>query len=368
MIRRRRGGQRGFTLIELMVALVISSLLVGMILSIFLRMSLAYRGQQQVANVQGVLAGARAMIEFDAKHAGLGMTKGFRMASTGVDWNPPVRVINSATNPDEIRFYYADLTVQSYVLSITAGFLQATVDSPTGFGLNDIVVLSAADISNPNPLAPGVDANLAPQDACVLQIANISQPSGVWTIDFATVAPYGQAPNSHCPGMANAMMYKLVGRAYRIDLTRPADGVLQLSPSGGLVPNDWQDLAYGFTDIQVATQFFDNDAADTADPDADPLREWYSGAMQQALTSPALALTPPIQMTISVVARTDREVEGIATATTPELTVAGNVDFNTLGDRPAIPVPDAVDPMLQGNRIYRYTTFGVDFLNLAVGR
>ena len=46
-----------------MVALIVSSLLVGMILSIFLRMSLAYRGQQQVANVQSVLAGARQMIE-----------------------------------------------------------------------------------------------------------------------------------------------------------------------------------------------------------------------------------------------------------------------------------------------------------------
>ena len=366
MIRSR---QRGFTLIELMVALVVSSLLVGMILSIFLRMSLAYRGQQQVANVQGVLAGARAMIEFDAKHAGLGMTKGFRMASTGTDWNAPVRVINSATGPDEIRFYYADLTTQSYVLSINAGFTQATVDSPTGFGLTDVVVLSAADISNPNPLDPGVDANLALQDTCVLQIANITSPSGVWTIDFTTVAPYGQPTNVHCPGMTNAMMYKLVGRAYRIDLTRPADGVLQLSPSGGLVANDWQDLAYGFTDIQVATQFFEvGDLADTADPDADPLREWFSSAMQQTLTDPAPALTPPIQMTISVVARTDRDVEGIATASTPELTVPANPNHNTLGDRPAIPVPDAIDPMLQGNRIYRYTTFGVDFRNLAVGR
>jgi prepilin-type N-terminal cleavage/methylation domain-containing protein len=366
---KRRRSQRGFTLIELMVALVISSLLVGMILSIFLRMSLAYRGQQQVANVQSVLAGARQMIEFDAKHAGLGMTKGFRLPATGLNWNAPVRVINNTTAPDEVRFYYADLTTQSYVLSVVAGFIQATVDDPTGFVIGDVVVLSSADISIANPLAPGVDANLSIHETCVLEITNITQPLGVWTIDFSTVAPYGQAPlNNHCPAMVNAMMYKMVGRAYRIDPLRPVDGVLQLSPSGALVANDWQDLAYGFTDLQVATQFFDNDASDSTDPDADPLREWYSGETQETLTDAAANLFPVIQMTISLVSRTDRDVEGIATAATPELRVSTNVNNNTLGDRASETLPHATDLALQGNRIYRYTTFGVDFRNMAVGR
>ena len=366
---KRRRSQRGFTLIELMVALVISSLLVGMILSIFLRMSLAYRGQQQVANVQSVLAGARQMIEFDAKHAGLGMTKGFRLPATGFDWNAPVRVINNTTAPDEIRFYYADLTTQSYVLAVIAGFTSISVDDPTGFAIGDVVVLSSADISVVNPLAPGVDANLSIQDTCVLQITNITQPLGVWKIDFATVAPYGQSPlNLQCPAMVNAMMYKMIGRAYRIDQTRPADGVLQLSPSGALVANDWQDLAYGFTDLQVATQFFDNDGADTADPDTDVKREWYSSETQETMTNAAPALTPVIQMTISLVSRTDRDVEGVATTATPELRVATNIDNNTIGDRASETVPHATDPALQGNRIYRSTTFGVDFRNLAVGR
>jgi prepilin-type N-terminal cleavage/methylation domain-containing protein len=72
--------QRGFTLIELMVALVVSSLLVGLILAIFSRMSLAYRGQQQIAGLQQVLAAARATIEADAKQAGFAMPQGFRFA------------------------------------------------------------------------------------------------------------------------------------------------------------------------------------------------------------------------------------------------------------------------------------------------
>ncbi|MBP6847554.1 MAG: prepilin-type N-terminal cleavage/methylation domain-containing protein, partial [Kofleriaceae bacterium] len=51
-VRRRQPGRRGFTLIELMIALTISALLIGMILSIFTRMSTAYRTQQYVADLQ----------------------------------------------------------------------------------------------------------------------------------------------------------------------------------------------------------------------------------------------------------------------------------------------------------------------------
>ncbi|MEO7734004.1 MAG: prepilin-type N-terminal cleavage/methylation domain-containing protein, partial [Kofleriaceae bacterium] len=92
-------GQRGFTLIELMVALVISSLLVGMILAIFSRMSIAYRGQQQIAGVQQVLAAARATIEFDAKQAGLAMPQGFIYNDSLV--HQAVSVTNSNTGPDQ---------------------------------------------------------------------------------------------------------------------------------------------------------------------------------------------------------------------------------------------------------------------------
>src|SRR3954465_10134848 len=95
-----RSRQRGFTLIELMVALLVSSLLVGMILAIFSRMSLAYRGQQQIAGVQEVRAAARAAIELNAKQAGLGMPQGFKTGKYGTALQSPVQVINSSSGPD----------------------------------------------------------------------------------------------------------------------------------------------------------------------------------------------------------------------------------------------------------------------------
>src|SRR5215475_3569971 len=116
MTRRR---QRGFTLIELMVALLVSSLLVGMILAIFTRMSLAYRSQQQIAGVQQILAAARAAIELDAKQAGLGMPQGFKTAMTGTALQLPVQVTNSSTAPDQVALFYADTSIQALVSAST---------------------------------------------------------------------------------------------------------------------------------------------------------------------------------------------------------------------------------------------------------
>ncbi|HEU0029746.1 MAG TPA: prepilin-type N-terminal cleavage/methylation domain-containing protein [Kofleriaceae bacterium] len=363
-----RTRQRGFTLIELMVALVVSSLLVGMILAIFLRLSVAYRSQQQIAGMQQVLAAARMTIENDAKQAGLGMTNGIKIASgTNVRYSP-VTVTNFNNKPDQIRFIYADQSFQAAVISNGNAASTVPVDSSSGFSVGDIVIVSNPDTSTTNP---GGGANITKFDSCILRVIQI--PDGV-SVLFDTAPPFGTPANLHCPALiANkTMIYKIVAHAYRIDPTRPDDGVLQMSVTGDLFgANDWQDLAYGFTDLQVATQFYDGDGIDTADPDTDGNRDWYSGDTQTTLTQPILdgnEYKPPLQMTITLVARTDRDVEGIPTAATPQLTVPGNDNNNSIGDRPSVPLPSATDPALMGSRIYRYTTFVVDFRNIGVGK
>lgn len=384
--------QRGFTLIELMIALVVSSLLVGMILAIFSRMSLAYRGQQQIAGVQQVLAAARATIELDARQAGLAMAQGFKIAG---DVGPqvaqpmmhaPVSIRNSSTGPDEIAFFYADPTTQAVVVAVTgnwAAMPKIVVDSPAAtaaFRPGDLVVLSAVDLTMANPINPAADATIATYDACVLQIAT-GGIAGV-TITFSTLPPWGIAGSGHCtPPVARTMLYKFVAHAYRIDPdpARAAVGPLQESLTGGLIgtaADSWTDLAFGFTDIQTALEVYDGDGIDTSDPGTDGDREWYSGAMQQTLTQPIPATStyaPPIAISISLVARTDRDVEGIATLETPDLIVNGTPDLtgtpdnNPIGDHPKLTLPWAIDPTLPG-RIYRYTTLQVDLRNLGVGR
>jgi prepilin-type N-terminal cleavage/methylation domain-containing protein len=373
--------ERGFTLIELMVALVVSSLLVGMILAIFNRMSMAYRGQQQIAGVQQVLAAARATVELDAKQAGLELSQGFRYAADAgapPAARSPVRVIDNPTGlgPDQIAFFYADPTTQA---AVTGGAMPTVnVDATTGFAVGDLVVMSRVDTTTAGVNA-GVDANLASYEACVLKVTAVTASPARLTFD--TAAPWGRVGETHCTMALSSptMIYKFVARGYKIDTVnaaRAALGPLQLSQTGGLIgtaADNWTDLAYGFTDIQSALQVYDHTSApgDTPDSDADGDRDWFSDGTQTTLTGLATTLSGTdglLQMSISLVARTDRTVEGIATAATPNLIDPAIANNNTIGNHASVALPSATDPALGGAHIYRFTTFTVDLRNLGVGR
>ena len=109
---------------------------------------------------------------------------------------------------------------------------------------------------------------------------------------------------------------------------RRAPAVADRRPARHRRGRRWTDLAYGFTDIQTALQIFDGDppggpiSTATVTPHATGTR-----AQQQTKTATPVAKACPVarsllQMSISLVARTDRDVEGIATAATPELLTA----------------------------------------------
>lgn len=355
--RRRRGGQRGFTLIELLVALAISSILVMMVLSVFSRMSSAYRRQQQVATLQVILAAAQNMLGQDARQAGFQLADGFRIASAAGVVQRPVRILNSATAPDEIRFFSADATVQARVLSFNGS--QIAIDSAAQFVNGELAVMVNTGTAT---VSMGTETRtIARFTACVVRITLV----GPSNLSLDSAAPWGNAGNTQCNDVNAAhtsgasagqtMVYRFRARAYRIDPARTALGVLQLSPSGALVANDWQDLGVGFADLQVAARtFLEGDAADL-DGDGDALYDWYSGANMQTATN-AGALDRITRLSLSVSVRTDRTVDGVASAATPAFIEAALPNNNQLGDRPSV----ALDP---ADRIYRYTTIRVDMRN-----
>jgi prepilin-type N-terminal cleavage/methylation domain-containing protein len=403
----RHGQQGGFTLVELMIALLVSSLLVGMILAIFSRMSLAYRGQQQIAGVQQVLAAARGVIELDAKQAGLGIAQGFTTNPTGSSVQSPAQVFDSSTGPDQVRFFYADTSTQAVVsgsswpmsldLAPATGLLPGEVDPVAQFLPGDLIVLSRAFTNTIDNLSPNGGANRAMYIACVARISPASGSVVLGSPDrivLDTTLPWGwggigNGPCVEMPVPGQTMVYKFVAHAYRIDTStqeRAALGPLQQSVTGGLLGGAevWNDLAYGFTDIQAAERFVLLLGPLTApvdpDGDGDSSHDWYSDRTQDAMNTVPPEAVPPdpippvvaaqprlMQMSISLVARTDRDVEGIATRATPNLIDPDHPNNSPLGNRASIPLPSTTDLALGGQRIYRYVTFQVDFRNLGVG-
>ncbi len=379
MTRRARG--RGFTLIELMIALTISALMVGMILSIFTRMSTAYRTQQYVADLQRRLTAAHEVVQRDIRQAGFAMPDGVMLPAgvLGTVIHPAVEIRDGGTQPDELHVFYADPSVQARVLTTLGPTVtQFQVDSVDRFQPGDLVLLSSYGTRD---LASGL--TVTDYHACVVQIGAIAAP----LVILSTVAPWGSLTNAQCidvgAGGQPVMAYRFVAHGYRIDPNRRDLGVLQLSPSGGLL-DDWQDLGIGFTDLQVASRWYEGEddvvggpkTVDTDDLDTDPERDWYSGGNQTTLTATQnawdFARPMPTELRTTLVVRTYQKLDAVGAARTPALIDTARPDNNDLGNHASVTlagVADASRPLeLRGEAIYRYATVGSDLRNLAVGR
>jgi prepilin-type N-terminal cleavage/methylation domain-containing protein len=367
---RGRGtrSQRGFTLIELMISLLISSLLVIMILSIFARMSFAFREQQQIVSVQQVLSAAQGAFDRDAKLAGLLMPQGFTLAADFTAGNivrrPAVRVVNNTTAADEVGFYYADVDSMAIVAATTTPtFIAMTVESnPGNLAPDDIVVVSSST-TVASLIDPVNDPKVIEYEACILQVDAVTGSAPAVDITFKETGTWGRTNNDHCQGIpaeGRTTVARLVAHYWRIDTSTSARaeiGVLQLDPTGALpslTASNFEDQAYGVVDLQLATYFYEADG-DNSDPNTDPV-------------AVATAFFPPLLMTVSLVARTHANVEGVYTRNYPTLTDPVYPDENAVGDRDTVTLPSTTDPSLMGFRIYRHITFQVDLRNMGVGR
>jgi prepilin-type N-terminal cleavage/methylation domain-containing protein len=384
-VRRRAGGprradrgQRGLTLIELMIAMLISSLLIGMVFSIYTRMSVAYRQQNLVTELQQTLRAAQTVMLRDLRQAGYMIPDGFRtedLADADADL-PPLSIINNAdgTGPDSIRMYYADGSRQARILTLApiAAFVNASVDDTTPFeGVTRAVMVNPTvplDTVTTDGIAP-----IATFIACVVTVTGVDP--GLLTFD----------PNPQCAALKTAhdadgatpqtMVYPFIGRSYRIDPNRKAFSVLQQSPSGELTANDWTDLGIGFTDLQLASRFTLEVAGADQDGDGDPLRDWFSSENQEIGDVGYPIGARLTHLGVSFAVRTYENVNLVTSAQTPAFiddSSSTATEHNRRGDAPSVQlegVPDAARPEEhRGARIYRWSSNVVDLRNLGVGQ
>ena len=389
---RRR--QRGLTLMELMISLLISSLLIGLVFAIYTRMSVAYRGQSGVSELQQTLQSAKSRMVKQIREAGHLIPNGF-FVSTPLTFQldglapgapiPALRVFDDADGPsgdsfaaDKIRVFYADTSAMSRITAVVGVVptVTFTVDDADDFQNNDIAVVVAAPTFT---TIDGGAAEVAEYKACLIRITAVT-PGAPGTLDMIGDGYIndGTLP-ADCDvnaGILNvgSMIYRLEGRSYRIDPTDPLGtrrqiAVLQESPTGEIENNDWQDLAVGFTDLQVARRYRIEPAGADADGDGDALYDWYSS---EAFSPPITAKL--VEVSLSLVVRTNRDLNAVPTSRTPGLSGndAGVSEHNNrFGNSPSFDLagtnPTSRPLHLQGTHIYRWASVRIDLRNMGVG-
>ncbi|HWN67618.1 MAG TPA: prepilin-type N-terminal cleavage/methylation domain-containing protein [Haliangium sp.] len=407
-----RRGQRGLTLVELMIAVLVASLLVGFVFEIQGRMSGAFRSQTNIGSLQQGIRAANELIARDARLAGFMMPNGARVsakfggAPAGLTpglvrsdalgnlvpalavANNPAGMPGDRMQPDRIHFFYADPdpVVQAVVQAIPSR-TSVVVNDVTLFQPEDLVLFARRDPAvRFHPLGGNMPL-LVNYFSCIVRLTNVDPGTSTLFFDDDSPGPFNTPTNDHCfvnsadeqeaisvGTQEKTQVFRLIARAYQIDTTRPAVGALERSETGGLgngVADDWQEIGIGFVDLQISRRFVE-EASDAADPDGDGnvRMDWYSS--DPPAPPPIRQLT---QVGIGLVARTVRSVDGVRGATVPVLT-RGNPPTGTAANNP---FGDAAGPknlshpeynpeqeVPAGHHVYRQSATLVDIRNIGV--
>jgi prepilin-type N-terminal cleavage/methylation domain-containing protein len=405
-----RRGQRGLTLVELMIAVLVASLLVGFVFEIQGRMSSAFRSQTNIGSLQQGVRAANELIARDARLAGFMMPDGVRVSSdfvvglpgltpgllrphpSGVgNIVPPLAVFDNPSGmppdgmePDGVHFFYAD--PNPVAQAVVEGIINQTnvvVGDATNFQPGDLVLFARRD---PTPIDHPLGQDfpmIVRYFTCMVRLTNVDPFNQV--LSFGPDSPFNTPSNDHCfvpagsdlPAIAantadKTQVFRLIARAYRIDTTRLQIAPLERSDTGGL-RDDWQEIGTGFVDLQISRRFVEEapDGTDS-DGDANARMDWF--AIDPPNPPPNRHLT---QLGIGLVARPARGLEGVRAATIPVLTCNNfvspcNANNNPFGNargpknrfRPEY--NPGADMLRGGDFVYRQNMSIVDIRNLGV--
>jgi len=359
----RRARQAGLTLVEVMVSVLLVGIACAFALGTQVRMTGVLHDQTLTAQTQQTLRVATDSITRDVQMAGFLATSVYRAGdATALS---PLSVVNGGTGPDQITILYADSSVltvipqtgnDSNTYKTSTGTLVA---SSAGFTANSLVlathIASNGPANAPSVLGVGCLLWITGVDATHI-VTNPSAGSGTWTV----------SGNTQCDTLAAvwndgySAFATPVFRSYRI---KPGDarGVLQMSPTGTVVANDWQDVALGIIDLQVALRVYQKGDTVDEDGDGDPEYDWFSGGNMNALPSGAVITA----VSITVLAKSTADATALVLDKTPDLVEAGKPAANNrIGDVAGTTLPQtSTSSMYYGARVFRTYTQTVNLRN-----
>jgi prepilin-type N-terminal cleavage/methylation domain-containing protein len=283
-LKRRdpRRNQRGFTLVELMIAMVLSTIMIALSMQIAVIVLTGYRTHRQLVGVQRSARGTLDLIADRVRNSSAGVPTGNIVDADGCTARRALEVVNSTSGPDELyvmgaaggvltsirtEFTHTDATIE-----LTDGSALAAGDLVlvTDFTKGHIVRLTSTPVDNGSSWTASVDA------VC----------SGV-TFDYSQGALVIRAAVNH----------------FYVD---DVDGVpTMFVDDDGDGPDEAQPVAEGVEDFQVAVGV-DSNGDGTVTDAGNSTDEWFYNNSGDA--DPPTVLSKPWRaLRVTVTARTTTE-------------------------------------------------------------
>ncbi len=334
-----------------MVSIVIASAVTWMLFSINNKMTRGMRDSRQVSELNATVRAVKAEIADAFSQAGFGLPTGvLRVPASYSSEAGELSVVNavrfrpSPSSSDRVDIYYTNGQSVSRVFDFAPTETEIQYDSSNGitYEVGEMLVLT------------GSDSN----DACLVEVQNINGD----TIGTHDQTHCGQL-ESDAAGDGELRLSRFIGRAYRISPDNQDVGVLEFSPSGGLVDDDWTAIATGVINLQFAARFYEPDLFAGADHDGDgnPGLDWYNdGALASAPVSvgrPQCSGCLPVEVSFSIDLKSRFPVPGSLAESTP-----AHNSFN-IGDWPGVDLtlaPASRPVGYRGEHIYRSVTSKVN--------
>jgi type IV pilus assembly protein PilW len=146
----RKNGTAGFSLIEVMAAIVILGIAMTAVFSTFLFQQQSYTTQVRVAEMQQNLRDAMEMISRDIRMCTYGIPSNVNIVDNEIT-SRSLKPVNSTSGPDEIYVLYrydGDAAYPSDNVILAAGASTVTLTSTAGFAVGDRILVYNATIAD----------------------------------------------------------------------------------------------------------------------------------------------------------------------------------------------------------------------------
>jgi prepilin-type N-terminal cleavage/methylation domain-containing protein len=278
----RRPRQRGFTIVELLVAMTLVTILIGVAFQIGIIVVTGYRQHRDAVAVQRAARGSLDLIGDAVRNASAGVPTGDLTDAAGCTALTAVSVVDASDGPDELSVITAaGGMVSSLRTRLTDATTAVTVVDAAGLAEGDLMLVTDLDRGH------------------VVRVATPPQPGGGY--DRFDIEPPGcDASFDYAPG--SLILRARIARFFIDDV----DGVPTLFlDEDGDGPAAAEPLAEGIEDLQVAIGV-DVDRDGRLEEDGTTLDEWFGNAEGDP-PPPPMALRPWRALRVTIVARTLRE-------------------------------------------------------------